>query len=325
MLTIRDLVKRYRDGTRANDGISLSVEAGEVVGLLGHNGAGKTTLINQVAGLVVPTSGTIRVDGCDPVAEPARARRVVSVMPQGHAPLTGVTPRQAIRTMARIRGLDKRAAAERTGELIDALDLGTWADTTGERLSGGIRRLTAYGMAAAEPGRVAMLDEPTNDVDPVRRRLLWRQIRELADRGHAVLLVTHNVVEAERSVDRIVVMGAGKVLAEGTAAQLRSRAPGDLRLELTAAVPDRLPELPARLPVEGQPLVTSRRMAVPIASGAASTALAWAQELRDAGQIDEFALVPVGLEDVYLQLVGGEDTPGGPGTEEGEKGDSLVA
>ncbi|MGV9896215.1 ABC transporter ATP-binding protein [Streptomyces tendae] len=325
MLTIRELVKRYRDGTRANDGISLSVEAGEVVGLLGHNGAGKTTLINQVAGLVVPTSGTIRVDGCDPVAEPARARRVVSVMPQGHAPLTGVTPRQAIRTMARIRGLDKRAAAERTGELIDALDLGKWADTTGERLSGGIRRLTAYGMAAAEPGRVAMLDEPTNDVDPVRRRLLWRQIRELADRGHAVLLVTHNVVEAERSVDRIVVMGAGKVVAEGTAAQLRSRAAGDLRLELTAALPDRLPELPAHLPVEGPPLLTSRRMAVPIASGAASTALAWAQELRDAGHIDEFALLPVGLEDVYLQLVGGEDTPGGPGTEEGEKDDSLVA
>ncbi len=318
-------MKCYRDGTRANDGISLSVEAGEVVGLLGHNGAGKTTLINQVAGLVVPTSGTIRVDGCDPVAEPARARRVVSVMPQGHAPLTGVTPRQAIRTMARIRGLDKRAAAERTGELIDALDLGKWADTTGERLSGGIRRLTAYGMAAAEPGRVAMLDEPTNDVDPVRRRLLWRQIRELADRGHAVLLVTHNVVEAERSVDRIVVMGAGKVVAEGTAAQLRSRAPGDLRLELTAAVPDRLPELPAHLPVEGPPLLTSRRMAVPIASGAAATALAWAQELRDAGHIDEFALVPVGLEDVYLQLVGGEGTPGGPGTEEGEKDDSLVA
>lgn len=314
MLTIEDLVKRYRDGTRANDGISLHVEAGEVVGLLGHNGAGKTTLINQVAGLVVPTSGTIRVDGCDPVAEPATARRMVSVMPQAHAPLAGVTPRQAIRTMARIRGMSKRAATERAAELLDALDLGTWADTTGERLSGGVRRLTAYGMAAADPGRVAMLDEPTNDVDPVRRRLLWQQIRELADRGCAVLLVTHNVVEAERSVDRIVVMGSGKVMAEGTAAQLRARAVGDLRLELTAAVPDGLPDLPAHIPVAGLPLRSSRRLAVPLASGAAPAALAWAQELRDAGHIDEFALVPVGLEDVYLQLVGGED---GPGTDDG--------
>ncbi|MBQ0985574.1 ABC transporter ATP-binding protein [Streptomyces sp. F63] len=323
MLTIEELVKCYRGGTRANDGVSLRVGAGEVVGLLGHNGAGKTTLINQVAGLAVPTSGTIRVDGCDPVAEPARVRRMVSVMPQAHAPLTGVTPRQAIRTMARIRGLGKQAAAARTAELIEALDLGAWADTTGERLSGGVRRLTAFGMAAAEPGRVAMLDEPTNDVDPVRRRLLWEQIRELANRGSAVLLVTHNVIEAERSVDRIVVMGSGKVLAEGTAAQLRSRAVGELRLELTAATAGSLPELPGHLPTAGPPLHSSRRLAVPIDADAASAALAWAQQLRAAGEIDEFALVPVGLEDVYLQLVGSEAASGTD--EEEERGEPLAA
>jgi ABC-2 type transport system ATP-binding protein len=247
---------------------------------------------------------------------------MVSVMPQAHAPLAGVTPRQAIRTMARIRGMSKRAAVERTEELIAALDLGEWADTTGERLSGGIRRLTAYGMAAAEPGRVAMLDEPTNDVDPVRRRLLWEQIRELADRGCAVLLVTHNVIEAERSVDRIIVMDSGKVLAEGTAAQLRSRAVGELRLELTASTTDGLLDLPPDIPIAGPPLRSSRRLAVPLDSDAASAALAWAQQLRNAGEIDEFALVPVGLEDVYLQLVGGD---AGPGTKEGEQGEPLAA
>ena len=198
MLYIKDIVKVYKRGVRANDGISIQVEAGEVVGLLGHNGAGKTTLINQVSGLTIPTSGTIRVDECDPVAEPSKVRRMTAVMPQAHAPLTGVTPRQVIRSMARIRGMDKRAASARTEELIEALDLAEWANTTGERLSGGVRRLTAFGMAAASPAQVVMLDEPTNDVDPARRRLLWEQIRELADRGCAVLLVTHNVVEAER-------------------------------------------------------------------------------------------------------------------------------
>lgn len=318
-------MKCYRDGTRANDGVSLQVAAGEVVGLLGHNGAGKTTLINQVAGLAVPTSGTIRVDGCDPVAEPAKVRRMVAVMPQAHAPLAGVTPRQAIRTMARIRGMNKQDSRVRTDELIAALDLGTWADTSGERLSGGVRRLTAYGMAAARPGRVVMLDEPTNDVDPVRRRLLWEQIRALADQGCAVLLVTHNVAEAERSVDRIVVLGSGKVLAEGTAAQLRSRAVGEFRLELTAVRADGIPPLPAGIPAAGPPVRASRRVAIPLDSGAASAALAWAQQLREAGDIDEFALVPVGLEDVYLHLAGETGSDESAQDEKGEHSESLVA
>jgi ABC-2 type transport system ATP-binding protein len=322
LLLVEDLVKEYRHGTRANDGINLHLEAGEVVGLLGHNGAGKTTLINQVAGLALPTSGTIRVDGCDPVAEPARVRRMVSVMPQAHAPLAGVTPRQAIRSMARIRGLSKHDGAARTDELIDALDLAEWADTTGERLSGGIRRLTAFGMAAAGPARVVMLDEPTNDVDPVRRKLLWQQIRELAHRGCAVLLVTHNVVEADRSVDRIVILDSGKVMAEGTPAQLRSRAVGELRLELTAPSPEHLPVVPDHVQTAGPALRTGRRLVAPLDSDAASEALAWAQQLRESGAVDEFALLPAGLEDVYLDIVGGQTASG---TAKGEQGEPLAA
>lgn len=315
LLTVVDVVKAYGE-KRANDGISLQVAAGEVVGLLGQNGAGKTTLVNQVAGLAVPTSGTIRVDGCDPVAEPARARRLTSVMPQAHAPLTAVTPRQAIRVMARIRGMGKRDAATRTEELIEALDVAEWADTTGERLSGGIRRLTAFAMAAAGRARVVMLDEPTNDVDPVRRRRLWEQIRELARHGCAVLLVTHNVVEAERSVDRLVVIDAGRVVAEGTAAQLRSRAVGDLVLELTAATSaDDLPSVPGHVPVAGRAVRDQRRLVVPIEADAASAALKWGQQLRASGIVDEFALLPVGLEDVYLELVGGS----GPATAKEEQ------
>ena len=305
LLVVDGVVKDY-GRKRVNDGISLEVAAGEVVGLLGQNGAGKTTLVNQVAGLVVPTSGTISVDGVDPVAEPARVRRTTAVMPQAHAPLTAVTPRQAIRVMARIRGMGKKDAAARTDELIEALDIAEWADTTGERLSGGVRRLTAFAMAAAGPARVVMLDEPTNDVDPVRRKLLWEQIRALASAGCAVLLVTHNVVEAERSVDRLVVLDAGKVLAEGTAAQLRSRAVGDLRLELTAATsPDDIPPTPDHIPTAGPTVRAQRRLVVPLDSGAASAALGWAQQLRESGVVDEFALLPMGLEDVYLELVGG--------------------
>lgn len=110
LLEIADLVKVYRRGVRANDGISLRVDAGEVLGLLGHNGAGKTTLLNQVVGLVRPTSGRIRIDGRDPVADPAMARRLCSLQPQAHAPLDGVTPRQAIETIVRLSGVTRRGA-----------------------------------------------------------------------------------------------------------------------------------------------------------------------------------------------------------------------
>jgi ABC-2 type transport system ATP-binding protein len=208
---------------RANDDISIEVPAGQVFGLLGHNGAGKTTLLYQVAGLLRPSSGSIHIDGVDAVAHPAKARQACSLQPQSQAPLDGVTPRQAIEIMARIRGANRHRARQRAAELIAGLDLGQWADTVGERPSGGVRRLTAFGMAAAEPGRIVMLDEPTNDVDPVRRRLLWDQIRALGRAGSAVLLVTHNVLEAERSVERLAILHNGRILAEGTPAQLRER------------------------------------------------------------------------------------------------------
>lgn len=301
MLEIRDLVKEYRDGTRANAGISITAVPGQVLGLLGHNGSGKTTLINQVVGLAKPTAGTIHLDGRDLVAAPAHARRCCALMPQGHTPIDGVTPRQAVEIVGRIRGATKKHARRRTAELLTALDIDQWADAQGERLSGGVRRLTAFAMAAVQPGRVVMLDEPTNDVDPVRRRLLWEQIRILAEAGHAVLLVTHNVVEAERSVDRLVVLDRGSVMAEGTPAQLRSGAPGELRLELLAVDGT---ELTPEIATAGPVLRTGRRHLVPITAASAEHALVWAQRLQRHGAVEEFALTPSSLEDVYVSLVG---------------------
>src|SRR5215468_7184399 len=123
LLDVRHLTKDYRKGVRANDDISITVEAGEILGLFGHNGAGKTTLLNQIAGLARPTSGSIRVDGHDPVADPAAARRVCSLQPQSQAPLDGITPRQAIEILARIRGASRRRARDRAAELIGALQI----------------------------------------------------------------------------------------------------------------------------------------------------------------------------------------------------------
>src|SRR5690625_3292868 len=181
VLHITGLTRRYRQVV-ANDGITLRVRPGQVVGLLGHNGAGKTTLVSQVVGLLRPDNGTIRVAGVDAVADPATARRCVALQPQAQAPLDGLTPRMAIEIAARLRGMGRSDANAAARTLADELDIGEWfnqrAYPEGGGLSGGVRRLTAFAMAAVAQVPLVILDEPTNDVDASRRRRLWQAVRK---------------------------------------------------------------------------------------------------------------------------------------------------
>lgn len=215
----------------ANVDLSLEIPAGCVHGLLGHNGAGKTTLIRQLVGLLRPTSGEIRLDGHDLVAHPEIARRLVSVQAQGVVPIDRLAPRKAIELVGRLRGLPRAESKRRAAALIDALDIGEWADRISQTLSGGVARLTAFAMALVAPGKLVALDEPTNDVDPVRRQLLWRQVKEVADSGVGVLLVTHNVREAETAVDHLTILDHGRVIAEGTPTELLSGSDAPRNLE----------------------------------------------------------------------------------------------
>jgi ABC-2 type transport system ATP-binding protein len=131
-----------------------------------------------------------------------------------------LTPRTAIDLVGRLRGGERHAVAARTAHLLAALDLMEWADTPAQKVSGGVARLAAFAMAAVVPGRLVVFDEPTNDVDPVRRRLLWAQVRALADSGAAVLVVTHNILEAEAVLDYLVILDRGRIVAEGDVASL---------------------------------------------------------------------------------------------------------
>jgi ABC-2 type transport system ATP-binding protein len=306
LLEVDEIRKRYgRHGALANDDVSLTVEAGQVYGLLGHNGAGKTTLVNQIVGLLKPDRGSMRIDGGDIVADPGFARRACSIQPQSQVPIDGLTPRIAIETLSRLRGGRADVTRLRTARLIDALDLGEWRDTGGARLSGGVKRLVAFCMAAVEPGKLVILDEPTNDVDPVRRRLLWAQVRSLADEGAAVLLVTHNVIEAERSVDRLAILDHGRVLAEGTPSELKAGTDDDLRLELVIdgeANPVETPQF------SGPHTVIGNRIIAAIPAHMAGEAATWARDLRRTGRIEEFSLAPATLEDAYVALVGATAT-----------------
>ena len=302
MLRIEGVSKAHRPGVLANDDVSLHVAGGEVVGLLGPNGAGKTTLVRQIVGLSRPDAGSIAIDGVDVVADPAAARAACSWQPQSTVGIAGLTPRHAISMVAELRGAERRAALARADELLAALHIDDWAGKPGSLLSGGVARLVAFAMAAVVPGKVVILDEPTNDVDPLRRRLLWKQVRDLADRGAAVLLVTHNVLEAERAVDHLALMDGGRVVAAGTPGSLKPGAAAGFRLEVLYE-PNALPDA-ARLPAfVRDPVLAGRRLLADVADDDLETAIAWARTERTAGAVEEFSLGPSTLEDVYVRLI----------------------
>jgi ABC-2 type transport system ATP-binding protein len=304
LLNVEHIHKEYPSGVRANNDVSLSVEAGEIFGLLGPNGAGKTTLVNQIIGLITPTSGRIYLDGVDALANPQHARQACSFQPQSQVPIDGVTMQQAIELVGQLRGGDRSSVRQRASQLIEALEITEWAGSPGETLSGGVRRLTAFCMATVVPGQLVILDEPTNDVDPLRRRLLWREVRNLAEMGSAVLLVTHNVLEAERSVDRLAILDRGRVVGAGTAADLKGHEDGNLRLELTIE-PAAGPPVPA--PFLSQSVMLGRRMIARLEGGSLDQAVEWASSLKDNGSVEEFSIGPTTLEDAYIRMVGRDD------------------
>jgi ABC-2 type transport system ATP-binding protein len=269
-----------------------------VFGLLGPNGAGKTTLISQILGLAKPTAGTITIDGVDVVRAPAVARQDCSYQPQTGSPVQGLSPREAITLAGSLRGGARANINQRCTELIAALALGEWENKL-TPLSGGVSRLVGFAMAAVVPGRIVILDEPTNDVDPLRRKLLWQQVRALADNGAAVLLVTHNVLEAERCVDRLAIVDHGRVISQGTPASMKSDLGSALRLELV--LEPGAPE-PEAGPF-GQPVAVGRRLFMDLSLAEAGAAVAWAKQLTDDKTVAEFFLGPASLEDVYVRSV----------------------
>jgi ABC-2 type transport system ATP-binding protein len=296
------VTKRYgADDPPANEDVSIRIEPGEVFGLLGPNGAGKSTLVKQIIGLLAPDSGSILLGPHDLVADPDAARQLCSYLPQAQMPINGFKAREAIDITGAIRGGEPETIRRRREELVEALDIGEWNDTLGLRLSGGVKRLVGFAMVTVIPGRLVILDEPTNDVDPSRRRLLWEQVRQLGDQGIGVLLVTHNVLEAEKAVDRLAILDGGRILADGTPSSLKSADRGRLRLQVMVQPKADTPLLPEF--VEDHTRVRNTLMAV-IPETDAAHGIHWAQGLIDEGKAEEYALGATTLEDVYIRLTG---------------------
>ena len=298
---VGDLTKVFKGSVRANDGITLQVAPGEVYGLLGPNGAGKSTLVKQVIGLLKPDAGSITLGPHDLIADPDAARQLCSYLPQAQMPINSFRVREAIEITGMIRGGDSAAVRRRSAEMIEALQIGEWRDTLGARLSGGVKRLVGFAMVTVWAGRVVILDEPTNDVDPLRRRLLWEQVRRLGDEGAAVVLVTHNVIEAEKSVDRLAVIAGGRLLAEGTPSSLKADDRGRMRLQVMLTPGVETPPLP---PFVQNHTRVGHNLVTVVGDGDVGEGIAWARSLVDAGVAEEYALAAATLEDVYIRLTG---------------------
>jgi oleandomycin transport system ATP-binding protein len=213
---------------RVLGGLDLEVPAGLVLGLLGRNGAGKTTAVRILATLLAPDAGRAWVAGFDVVAQPQRVRARIGLTGQYAAVDDLLTARENLYLIGRLLGLRSRAARARAGVLLNQFSLADVAGAKVGTFSGGMRRRLDLAASLTGAPPVLFLDEPTTGLDLPSRRQLWAQVRELAAAGTTVLLTTQYLEEAERLADQVVVLHGGVAVAQGTPAQLRARAGGQV-------------------------------------------------------------------------------------------------
>jgi ABC-2 type transport system ATP-binding protein len=225
-IDLQTVTRRFGDLV-AVDALSLDVEDGEIVGLLGHNGAGKTTLIRVINGLLTPQSGQVRVAGLDPFTHGHAVRRTTGVLTEYPALDEFLSTQENLEVYAAINAVPRRQAAERIERLLHQLGLWDKRDEPARELSAGLKQRVAIARALVHDPRILLLDEPTTNMDPVAARSVRQLILgAVRDRGRTVLLSTHNLVEAEELCDRIGIIRNGRLLLIGTPTELRRRLGG---------------------------------------------------------------------------------------------------
>jgi ABC-2 type transport system ATP-binding protein len=291
---IRNLVKIYPSQPQtANQDICLQIYAGEIFGLLGDNGAGKTTLVRQMANLLKPSAGTIELLGQPVGAQSLYVARYVGYMPQGALALNNLTVWEALYFTAHLRGLDRSQAGRAAQELVQRWQLEALRDKPNNRLSGGQQRLLQLAVAMAGDPPILILDEPTNELDPQRRKQVWEELRRMnREFGTTIIFITHDALEAEKIIQRVGIMHLGRLVALGKPSELKAQVDNQLRLELFFP-----PESPPRLPSGWQPYsITPGRWLVYLDRQEAAGAIGQ----LDLNGLDDFRLYSATLEDLYL-------------------------
>ncbi|MGH9171768.1 MAG: ATP-binding cassette domain-containing protein [Acidimicrobiales bacterium] len=306
-----DLVKVFKGGVKALDGVCFEVEPGTVFGLLGPNGAGKTTAVRILTTILRPDSGSARVFGYDVATEPAAVRRSIGLAGQYAAVDENLTGLENLRMIGQLTHLRRSTATGRAGELLERFELSDAGRRPVKTYSGGMRRRLDLAAALMHKPPVLFLDEPTTGLDPYSRLELWRVIEELTTGGSTVLLTTQYLEEADRLADHLVVVDHGRVIASGTSAQLKARL-GTTVLDLDMGDQSRaaraLGVLGARW--EREPVLNGSVVELALDGGARMVTEALA--LLDSEDLVPAALAmrEPSLDDVFLTLTGHGATTG---------------
>lgn len=331
------LVKTYgsKDRTvRALDGVDLAVPEGTVLGLLGPNGAGKTTAVRVLTTLLTPDSGHASVLGIDVLREPQRVRERIGLSGQYAAVDENLTGRENLVMVGRLYHLGKATAAGRARGLLDQFALSDAADRPAKTYSGGMRRRLDLAAALVVRPPVMFLDEPTTGLDPRTRIAMWDVIADLVEGGATLLLTTQYLEEADRLADSIAVVDHGRVIARGTADELKTQVGGE-RLQLVVHDRAQLADAARILTglALGEPSVDERaRELIAPVTGGAKLLVEAVRQLDNAGiAVDDLALRRPTLDDVFLTLTGksaeeaeeaeeAEAAEAGEGSEDATKG-----
>jgi len=303
-IEVEDLQREFK-GVTAVAGIDLEVAPGEVFGFLGPNGAGKTTTVRMLVTLLRPTGGRARVAGFDVADEAADVRRRIGVALQEAALDPLMTGTELIELQAVLHGIPPRAVRARGAQLIARVGLEAAADRRVGTYSGGMRRRLDLAMALIHSPQVLFLDEPTTGLDPSSRLTLWDEVRRLRDEGTTVFLTTQYLEEADQLADRVAIIQAGRIVAEGTPAALKAEV-GRPHLDVTLAGEPDLAlarEVAARFG-DHRPAADGAHLSVALAGGATEVAPV-VRALDDAGlQVAELELKQPTLDDVFLAKTG---------------------
>jgi ABC-2 type transport system ATP-binding protein len=315
--------------TRALDGVDLEVEEGTILGLLGPNGAGKTTAVRILTTLLRPDAGTATILGLDVVRRASEVRPLIGLAGQYAAVDELLTGRENLRLFGRLYHRGKTFSAARADELLERFDLADAADRVVRTYSGGMRRRLDLAASLVNSPRVLFLDEPTTGLDPRSRLALWGIIQDLVADGTTLLLTTQYLEEADRLAHRIAVIDVGRVIAEGTADQLKEKVGGELlviRVADNAQADDAIAVLGKLRQGEPTRDAESVEITMPVTNGVAIVVKA-AAALQKAGvSVAEIAMRRPTLDDVFLTLtghaaeVGADDEDAAPVAQQGRRG-----
>ncbi|HEY8544720.1 MAG TPA: ATP-binding cassette domain-containing protein [Acidimicrobiales bacterium] len=300
------LTKRYGK-TTALDGLDFVADSGQVVAVLGPNGAGKTTFVRTIATLLKADGGTLRVGGVDVAKHPEQVRRMIGLAGQYAAVEEAMTGRENLQMVARLFGHSRRSAAAAAESVLEQLGLTEAGDRLVRTYSGGMRRRLDLGASMVGRPRLLLLDEPTTGLDPRSRIELWDAIQAMVAQGTDVLLTTQYLEEADQLAKQVVIIDRGKVIAEGSPAELKSRAGRDV-IELHARDVADVPRVAEAVATVGAepPRVdeATRRVTVPVDGGTATIPEA-IRALDHAGLVvDDIAVRRPTLDEVFLALTG---------------------